>query len=421
MTSVSRTSSAARPTSRRYERRVKHLFVTQDFPPDRGGMARRHVELCRHFPVGEIAVSTVAGPGAEPLDSGEPYPIVRQRFDFRHAKVFGNQLRWARSLIASRGTYDVLHCGNVRPVGYAVWWAARRTGAPYLVYVNGGDVLRELVKTRGFFKRQAARRIFGDAVGIVANSRWTASVTDDLMRRIGVRSAPPVAAIDLGTDPAHFHPGRDRGLLRERLALGSGPLLLTVARLVPHKGQDIAIQALAALAPEFPALRYMLVGGGHDRARLEALARSFGVGDRVAFAGMLTDDEIAEAYATATVYVGPSRLDRGINVEGFGISFVEAAASGTPSVAGDSGGVRSAVRDGETGFVVPPESVEAVTAALRALLGDRARLEEMGRAARAAVESHYNWARVGRETLRFAEQVAAPRLAVLEAARRHAR
>ena len=387
---------------------MRHLFVTQDFPPDSGGMARRHVELCRHFPPGEIAVSTVASPAGAAADAAESFPVSRERFDFAQAKVITNQLRWARSLIARRASYDVLHCGNARPVGYAVWWAAKRTRAPYLVYVNGGDVLRELVKAKGWLKRRAARRIFGDAAGIVANSRWTATVTEDLLREIGVRRAPPIAAIDLGTDPAQFHPDRDTGALRQRLALGSGPLLLTVARLVPHKGQDVAIEALAALASDFPGLRYLLVGGGRDRARLEALARSFGVGDRVVFAGMLTDSEIAEAYATATVYVGPSRLDRGINVEGFGISFVEAAASGTPSVAGDSGGVRSAVRDGETGFVVPPENVKAIAAAIRTLLTDPARREAMGRAGRAAVESHCNWARVGRETRAFAEQVAAP-------------
>jgi phosphatidylinositol alpha-1,6-mannosyltransferase len=390
---------------------VRHLFVTQDFPPDSGGMARRHVELCRHFPPGEIAVSTVASPHAAEVDAAEPYPIDRQPFDFTGAKLLTNELRWTRALIAARDRYDVLHCGNVRPVGYAVWWAARRTGAPYLVYVNGGDVLRELVKARGWLKRRVARRIFGAAAGVVANSRWTATVTEDLMREIGVDRPPPVAAIDLGTDPEHFRPDRDTGALRRRLALGSGPLLLTVARLVPHKGQDMAIEALASIAPDFPDARYLLIGGGRDRARLEALARSLGVGDRVIFAGMLTDPEIAEAYATATVYVGPSRLDRGINVEGFGISFIEAAASGTPSVAGDSGGVRSAVRDGETGFVVAPTDVAAIGSALRALLSDRALRDRMGRTARAAVESHYNWARVARETREFAEHVAAPRIA----------
>ena len=91
-------------------------------------------------------------------------------------------------------------------------------------------------------------------------------------------------------------------------------------------------------------------------------------------------------------------------MEGFGISFIEAGASGTPSVAGDSGGVRSAVRDGETGLVVPPEDVGAVAAALGAPLGDATRRESMGRAARAAVESHYNWERVARETRDFAER-----------------
>ena len=388
---------------------MRHLFVTQDFLPDRGGMARRHFELARHWPGHAMAVSTVAHPRGEAIDYNEDVDVSRQRFDFAHAKLITNQLRWARWLTGHRGEYDVLHCGNVRPVGYAVWWAAKRTGAPYLVYVNGGDVLREREKTRGLLKRAAAKRIFGDAAGIVANSAWTARVTREVIHAVGVAAPPPIAEIDLGTDPSHFRPDRDSGALRARFALGDAPVILTVARLVPHKGQDVGIRALAALAPEHPSLRYLLVGEGHDEPRLRALAASLGVADRTIFAGVLSDDEIAEAYATATVYLGASRLDRGVNVEGFGISFIEAGASGTPSVAGDSGGVRSAVRDGETGIVVPPEDVGSVAAALRALLGDAARRESMGRAARAAVESHYNWDRVARETRDFAERVVGER------------
>ena len=123
------------------------------------------------------------------------------------------------------------------------------------------------------------------------------------------------------------------------------------------------------------------------------------------FAGALPDDEIAEAYATATLYLGLSRIDDEVNVEGFGISFIEAAASGVPSVAGDSGGVRSAVRDGETGLVVPPTDVEAVIAAVRMLLTDTDRRTAMGVAARRAAETHYNWDRVARETLGFARSL----------------
>ena len=178
-----------------------------------------------------------------------------------------------------------------------------------------------------------------------------------------------------------------------------------MARLVPHKGHDIAIRALARLVPEIPRLTYLIVGGGEDAPRLQALAAELGVADRVILAGTLSDDEIAEAYATATVYVGLSRVEKGINAEGFGISFVEAGASSVPSVAGDSGGVRSAVRNGETGLVVPPEDVDRVTVALRKLLTDDDFRRGMGKAARQAVVTHYNWDRVARDTMAFAREV----------------
>lgn len=352
-----------------------------------------------------MAVSTVAA--AQATDDGpHRVAVLRQPFAFGEANRFSNQVKWARWLTSHTSDVAVLHCGNIRPVGYAVWWAARRRRIPYLVYVNGGDLLRERVKARGWLKRASGRRILGDAAGIVANSAWTADLAGDVMRLMGVRQPPPVTVIDLGTDPAHFHPSRDTGALRARLGLGHAPVILTVARLVPHKGQDAGIRAVAALARELPELRYVLVGDGHDATRLRALAAELGVTDRVIFAGPLSDDDVAEAYATATVYLGASRLDRGVNVEGFGISFVEAGASGTPAVAGDSGGVRSAVRNGETGFVVPPEDVSAVANALRTLLTDHARREEMGRAARTAVEQYYNWDRVARQTHELAERVA---------------
>ena len=387
---------------------MRHLLVTQDFAPDLGGMARRHVELCRHFP-GGMDVSTVAVPAAAGADAAERYAVYRQPFAFREAKVITRQLRWAAWLVAhvrSAGPL-VLHCGNVRPAGYAVWIAHRRTGAPYLLYVNGQDLLLERRKARGALKRVAAAAIFGRAAGVVANSAWTAGLARDVMREVGVRRVPPVAAIDLGTDPAQFRPSRDGGALRRRLALGDGRLLVTVARLVRHKGQDVAIRAVALLRATHPGLRYLVVGAGPDEARLRALAAELGVADAVLFAGPLPDAEVAEAYATADVYVGLSREEEPISVEGFGISFVEAAASGTPAVAGDSGGVRSAVRHGETGFVVPAEDAAAAARAIATLLDDAALRSRMGRRARELVETHYNWERVARETAEFTRQVLA--------------
>jgi phosphatidylinositol alpha-1,6-mannosyltransferase len=385
---------------------VKHLYVTQDYAPDLGGMARMHVELCRRFGDDDettMSVSTVAAPGAAAFDEQEAYRIIRQPFPFQGAKVFSNQIRWARWLTSRRSPdFDVIHCGNIRPVGYAVRWANRQLGVPYLVYVYGGDLLKERKKTaRSLLKRRTARSILGHASGIVAISKWSADLARDVMNEVGIDTPPPIATVHLGTDPARFNPSRDTGALRRRWGVGDAPVILTVARVVPHKGQDMGIRAVAALRHDFPELRYIVVGEGPDEQRLRALAKELGVSDRVGFVGAMRDDELPEAYATSTIYLGASRVVSDIDAEGFGISFVEAAASGIPSVAGDSGGVRSAVRDGETGIVVPATDSDAITDAIRSLLLNPERRKKMGIAGRLAVETHYNWDRVARDVRDF--------------------
>lgn len=391
---------------------MRHLFVTQDYAPDLGGMARRHVELCRCIArIDSLAVSTVASPAADAFDRGEAYEIVRQPFVFADAKRFTNQLAWGRDIARRcRAGVDVIHLGNIRSCGYAVALATRRVPLPYLVYVNGGDLLRERQKAaKRRVKRWSGRDIFQRAVGVVANSTWTAALATDVMQEVGVRHPPPVAIIDLGTDPAQFSPSRDTRALRARLGIGTAPMALCVARLVPHKGQDMALRAIAALGAAAQGMHLVLVGDGDDARRLAVIADSLGLRDRVHLTGALPDADVAEAYATADVYLGLSRVDSTINAEGFGISFVEAAASGTPTVVGDSGGARSAVRDGETGFVVPPTDIYAVAAALGRLIDDAPLRAAMGAAGRLAVETHYNWGRVARETLDFTRQCLASR------------
>jgi phosphatidylinositol alpha-1,6-mannosyltransferase len=392
------------PQHHRDQQEVRHLFVTQDYPPDLGGMARRHVELCRRFADGRtsIEVSTVNSDTAGEFDAAEPYDINRQPFYFPQAKLFTNQLRWAGWLASNeKRDVDVWHCGNVRPVGYAVALAHLRRPTPFLLYVNGSDLLREQQALGKRRKRFGARRIFGAARGIVATSSWVAQVAEELLGQLEIHRPPPVGAFDLGTDPVFFDPSRNTGRLRAAWGIGAAPLLITVARLIPHKGQDVALRAVAALREEFPALRYAIVGVGPDEDRLQRLAAELRIADRVVFAGALADEEIAEAYATATIYVGLSRVEETIYAEGFGISFLEAGASGLPSVAGDSGGVRSAVRDGVSGVIVPPTDVRAVTATIRDLLLDDDKRTRMGADARRLVETYYNWERVARDTRDF--------------------
>jgi glycosyltransferase involved in cell wall biosynthesis len=378
-------------------------------------MARCHVELCRHFASGPttMGASTVSAEGSAAFDSTEPYSINRQPFPFSKAKLFANQLRWGRWLSARAAEdVDVLHCGNIRPCGYGVLLAHLRRKIPFFLYVYGGDLLKEQKGIASSPRRRfTARRIFGAASGIVGISAWTAALAADVMRSLGINNPPPIGMFDLGTDPEFFNPRRDSRQLRTMWNIGDDPLILTVARLVPHKGQDTVLRALAALKGEFPSLRYAMVGRGPDEQRLRSLATELGVADRAIFAGGLTDQEVAEAYATATLYAGLSRVEKAIDAEGFGLAFVEAGASGVPVIAGDSGGVRSAVRNGENGVVLPPLDVEAVVGTIRSLLLDSARRQAMGTTGRQLVEAYYNWERVARDTRDFT-------YAVLETAQR---
>jgi phosphatidylinositol alpha-1,6-mannosyltransferase len=239
----------------------------------------------------------------------------------------------------------------------------------------------------------------------VANSRWTADVCHRVLDRLGLdaRDRPAVRTVQLGADARRFQPGLDTRDVRDRFGMGRGRWLLTVARLVEHKGVDNAIRAFALLAPGYADLGYAVAGVGEIRPALEELARSLGVADRVRFLGGVPDDALPQLLNAAAIYLGPSR-EMYDKVEGFGISLVEASACGVPVVGGMSGGIPDAVREGETGLLANPASPEAIAETVRRLLDDDALRARLGAGGRAAVESHFNWERVTADMRRIASE-----------------
>jgi phosphatidylinositol alpha-1,6-mannosyltransferase len=200
--------------------------------------------------------------------------------------------------------------------------------------------------------------------------------------------------VPLGTDPERFQPDdRAADAFRERRRLPAGRWLVTVARLVPHKGIDTGIEVLARLADEFPDLRYAVIGRGAHGDALRALAEELGVADRVHMLTDVGDDELPGAFALAEVYLGLSR-QVGLDAEGFGIALLEAGACGVPVVAGASGGIADAVADGETGLLVTPGDPEPAADAVRHLLNDPALARRLGDAARSRVVERFTWRRV---------------------------
>ncbi len=384
------------------------MLVTQDFLPEMGGGARRFVALARRYPE-PMSVSTVVAKDSARQDAAEDYAIARQRFTRDAAGSFWNRMAWERWLNRRcQGRIHVLHAGDIEVAGRVVRRIHKRLRVPYFVYVSSGALLRARDRSiRSARARRVIRVVMGDAAGIVATTNDVAQLAREVMSEVGISQAAPVAAAGLGTDPMLFGPGRDTGALRARWGIRRAPILLTVARLAPHKGQETGIQALAMLREEFPDLRYVLVGEGSDEARLRNLAADLNVMDRVGFAGSMRDDELPEAYATSTIYLDASRLVPESGSEGYGISSIEAASAGLPVVASDACGVRSFMRDGASGINVDMADPSAVANAIASLLRDTEMRNDMGMLGRESVETVLNCSRVAHDTARFVRECVA--------------
>ncbi|MYR41133.1 glycosyltransferase [Streptomyces sp. SID5910] len=195
-----------------------------------------------------------------------------------------------------------------------------------------------------------------------------------------------------GVDTAVFHPGVDGAPVRTRYGLGHRPVILCAARLIPRKGQDTLIRALPWVRRVVPDAMLLLVGDGPYAPELRRLAWDEGVLDAVVFAGGHPHRALPPFYAAADVFAMPCRTRKGgLEVEGLGVVFLEAAASGLPVVAGDSGGAPDTVREGETGHVVDGRSVAATADRLVRLLRNPGEARVMGRRGLHRVRAEWTW------------------------------
>jgi phosphatidylinositol alpha-1,6-mannosyltransferase len=188
------------------------------------------------------------------------------------------------------------------------------------------------------------------------------------------------------------------------LDLADRDVLLTVSRLAPRKGHDVVIRALPTIVDAHPDTVYLIAGDGGQRASLEALAKRVGVAEHVVFLGYVPDADLPDLYATADLFVMPNRKE-GSSVEGFGIVFLEANATGTPVIGGNSGGVPDAVADGVSGRLVDPASVEDVAGRVVELLSDRETLERLGRGGYERVLAEFTWEHASQELEEVLESV----------------
>ncbi len=372
------------------------LLVTNDFPPKIGGIQSYLYELWRRLPPESTTVLTTPQSGDRAWDALQPFRVERTR---EPVLLPSPWLARRVDALAREVGAGIVFLDPALPMGLI---GPRLRAAPWVVVLHGAEVT---VPGRLPGSRQLLRKVLRGAAGVVAAGEYPAR---EAVRAAGVNL--PGVVIPPGVDVERFTPvasDAERRGVRERLGLDPDrPTVVAVSRLVPRKGFDLLLDAMALL--ELDA-RLVIAGDGRDRRRLEARAERLGLRSRVRFLGRVSDEDLPAVYRSGDVFVMMCR-ERwgGLEAEGFGIVFLEAAACGVPSVAGRSGGSHEAVVEGETGFVIDPDDVTLLAQTLERVLLDPGRRDDLGAKARAwAVDCSYD------ERVRLLAPVAAGDLSVL--------
>ncbi|MFE4668512.1 glycosyltransferase family 4 protein [Streptomyces sp. NPDC056716] len=367
----------------------KTLVVTNDFPPRPGGIqAFLHNMALRLDPERLVVYASTWKRGHEgaeataAFDAEQPFTVVRDPTTMLLPTP--GATRRAVGLLREHGCTAVWF-GAAAPLGLMAP-ALRRAGAERLVATTHGH-------EAGWAQLPAARRLLrriGEEtdtltyLGEYTRSRIAAALTPEAASRMV--QLPP------GVDEKTFHPGSGGAEIRARLGLTDRPVVVCVSRLVPRKGQDTLILALPRILAHQPDTALLIVGGGPYAKDLRRLAHETRVTDSVFFTGPVPWSALPAHYGAGDVFAMPCRTRRGgLDVEGLGIVYLEASATGLPVVAGDSGGAPDAVLDGETGWVVRGDSPEDTADHILPLLADPELRRRMGERGRQWVEERWRW------------------------------
>jgi phosphatidylinositol alpha-1,6-mannosyltransferase len=360
---------------------VRTLLVTNDFPPRPGGIQSFVHNLAVRQPPGSVIVYASTWRGAEKFDAEQPFEVVRENTSVLLPTPA--VARRAARLARDNGC-DTVWFGAAAPLGLLADGLRRRAGVRRAVALTHGHEVgwAALPGARSLLRRIGR----GNDVVTYLGEYTRVRLARALDGRTELRRLAP------GVDVDAFHPEVDGAAVRARHGLDGRPVVVCVSRLVPRKGQDALIRALPEVRRRVPGAALLVVGGGPHRAALERLAREGGVAGDVVFTGSVPQEELPAHYAAGDVYAMPCRTrNRGLDVEGLGIVYLEASAVGLPVVAGDSGGAPDAVREGETGYVVDGRDVAQIADRVATVLADPALAGRLGAQGRRWVEREWRW------------------------------
>lgn len=358
---------------------MKHILVTNDFPPKIGGIQSLLWEWWRRLPPDSFAVLTTPHHDAAAFDADQPFRIERVREPVLLPQPW---LRHRVHAFAAEFGADFVVLDPALPLGLI----GPTLSLPYMVVLHGAEVT---VPGRLPVSKQILGKVLKGATHVIAAGGYPArEAMHAAGRPLDHTVIPP------GVDTDRFRPLDEPARLaaRERFGWGADDeVVLGVSRLVPRKGFDTVIEAVARLAPHRPNLRLVIASTGRDEDRLKKLATATGA--PVRFMGRVPHEDLPSLYGAADVFAMMCRNRwAGLEQEGFGIVFVESAACGVPQIAGDSGGAAEAVADGATGFVMDdPRDVAGLAARIARILDDAPMRRRMGEASRERALAEFDY------------------------------
>jgi phosphatidylinositol alpha-1,6-mannosyltransferase len=361
------------------------LLVTNDFPPRRGGIQSYLVDLVTRLAATGEHTLTVYAPQWKDADAFDArtagYQVVRHPRTLM-LPVPTVEARMRR-LIGEHGV-DTVWFGAAAPLGLLAARARHAGARRVLASTHGHEVGWSMLPGA----RSVLRRIGDDSDVVTYVSRYTRG-------RFASAFGPKAALEHLppGVDTDRFRPNQaSRTEMRARYGLGQRPTVVCLSRLVPRKGQDMLIRALPSIRQRVDGAALVIAGGGPYLDTLRGLAEQFGVTDHVTFTGGVPSADLPAYHAMADVFAMPCRTrGAGLDVEGLGIVFLEASATGVPVIAGSSGGAPETVRHNKTGMVVNGRSVRQIADAVSELLADPDRAAAMGAAGRKWITAQWRW------------------------------
>jgi teichuronic acid biosynthesis glycosyltransferase TuaC len=287
---------------------------------------------------------------------------------------------------------DLIHAHAPLPCGHAAMLLSRELNIPYVVSVHGLDAFstEHVTGKSGEWCRRISQRVYRSASQVICVSEH---VREQVLAGAGGNCR--TAVVYNSVDAALFTPASE---MTAALSDASSLMILSIGNLIPIKGHEQLIRAAAALASDFPSLRWEIIGDGPERRRLQVLANELHVADRVRFLGRQSRIQVADALQRCTIFVLPSRY------EALGCVYLEAMSTGKPAIGCRNQGIAEVIQHGWNGLLVGPDNHEELTQAISTLLRDEPARRKMGTAARNTILDGFtlahqseNLARVYRE------------------------